>query len=356
LPPSETTIAERLRKVGYATGAVGKWHLGAAHVCHPNERGFEFFFGFLGGGHDYFLVDGRKPMGEGYFSPLDANGQPEPLDGYLTDVLTRAAVGFIKTVRPRPFFLYLAYNAPHTPMQAPPEYLDRFPDITDPKRRTYAAMVSAVDDGVGRVLETLNDLSLRESTLVFFLSDNGGPTSANASRNDPLRGFKGDVFEGGIRVPFIASWPGTLPPGTVYDRPVISIDVARTALGVGAADPGPTSNLDGVNLIPFLTTEATAPPHEALFWRKENGSAWAVRAAAHKLLRTDEDSDQELFDLTRDIAETENLTEQDPAMVARLHALFEQWNASNQPPRFLGFRDYHQQKRAFYQSIATSVE
>ncbi|MCZ6793384.1 MAG: sulfatase-like hydrolase/transferase, partial [Planctomycetota bacterium] len=204
LPESETTIATRLRQAGYATGMVGKWHLGAARPFHPRRRGFDFFYGFLGGGHNYFSVDLLRPVGEGYFQPLERNGKPEDLTAYLTTALSRSAVGFIESHREKPFFLYVAYNAPHTPMQAPQEYLDEAargspaaPESGRPsgatktqptKRQIYSAMVHAMDDGIGEILRCLERLKLRERTLVFFLSDNGGPERSNASRNDPLRG------------------------------------------------------------------------------------------------------------------------------------------------------------------------
>lgn len=241
LPQTELTVAARLQKAGCSTGAFGKWHLGAAAPFSPNKRGFDFFFGFLGGGHDYFEVDLNRPMGEGYQQPLQRNGTPEVLRGYLTTVLAEEAVAFIERQAAQPFFVYLAFNAPHTPMQAPPSYLEKFAAIADPKRRAYAAMVHAMDDGIGRVLSTLDRLQLREKTLVFFLSDNGGPENANASDNGPLRGQKGEMFEGGIRVPFIVSWPGALPAGAIYDHPINSIDIARTAVelaGAPAKRPG----------------------------------------------------------------------------------------------------------------------
>jgi arylsulfatase A-like enzyme len=355
LPQGERTIAERLKEVGYVTGAVGKWHLGAAHVCHPNQRGFDHFFGFLGGGHDYFVVDARRPMGEGYFTALDVNGKPSDFEGYLTDVLSDEAVEFIEAHTAEHFLLYLAYNAPHTPMQAPDEVLDRFGSISDPKRRTYAAMVSAMDDGIGRVLATLERLNLRERTLVFFLSDNGGPTHANASRNDPLRGVKGDVLEGGIRVPFVVSWPGHLPAQRTVEAPVVSIDIARTALAVAGAEPARQNQLDGVNLIPFITGLQAQVPHDALFWRKENGAAWAVRSGNEKLLQEREGAERHLYDLSSDIAEERDRAAEQPKRVARLQRLFDDWNSLNQPPRFPGFRPYHQLKNAFYKSLDTSL-
>ncbi len=340
LPTQETTIAARLKKHGYATGMVGKWHLGAARPFHPRHRGFDFFYGFLGGGHDYFQVDLLKPTGEGYFQPLQRDGQPQALAGYLTTVLTAQAVDFIQTNRDGPFFLYVAYNAPHTPMQAPREDLADFAAIENPKRRTYAAMVRSMDRGIGQILECLNDLGLRQNTLVMFLSDNGGPENANGSCNDPLRGQKGDLYEGGIRVPFVANWPTVLPVGTRYEHPVNSIDLACTALAAGGIKVE-TDRLEGKDLIPYWRDEKQQVPHEALFWRKEGGNEWAVRSANWKLIGSRRDGRRELYDLAADPSEQTNVAEQYPAEVERLQQQYEEWNRDNRPPFFPSYPDYH---------------
>ena len=210
-------------------------------------------------------------------------------------------------------------------------------------------MVHAMDRGIGDVMKALDEHGLRQKTIVFFLSDNGGPTFANASRNDPLRGDKGDVFEGGIRVPFIVSWPGTIPEGKVYDHPVISIDVSRTALELGGAKIVP--KLEGVNLVPFLSGSRTGPPHEALFWRKDDGTDWAVRAGDTKLLRVKSGSSEELFDLSGDIAEERDLLSARAESGGRLKALYEEWNAGNAEPTFPSYRIYHQRKGEFYEGL-----
>lgn len=351
LPASETTVPARLQKLGYTTGAFGKWHLGAAAPFQPNRRGFDFFYGFLGGGHDYFEVDLTRPMAEGYRQPLQRNSEPENLGGYLTTVLSTEAVAFIEKHSDAPFFLYLAYNAPHTPLQAPEKYLKRFGSIQDEKRRAYAAMVNAMDDGIGGVLDAIGRLKLREKTLVFFLSDNGGPERSNASNNGPLRGQKGDVYEGGIRVPFIVSWPGNIPEGTTYERPVISLDVTCTALELAGAPAD--SKLDGVNLVPHLSGENQGAPHQALFWRKENGEEWAVRAGSLKLLKERASETLRLYDLAVDIGETTDLFSIRPDAAGELKSMYASWNGKNKPPFFPGYRDYHQILRAKYQDISS---
>jgi arylsulfatase A-like enzyme len=352
LPVGEKTIADRLHEAGYATGGLGKWHLGAAHPFHPNRRGFDFYYGFLGGGHDYFLVDLQRPVGEGYYDALQRNGQPEGLDEYLTTKLSQEAVNFIEANRQGPFFLYLAYNAPHTPMQAPQSYLDKFASIENKRRRAYAAMVNAMDDGIGTVLETLDRLELRKKTLVFFLSDNGGPEDSNGSCNDPLRGQKGQVYEGGIRVPFLASWPGVLPMDSVYEHPVVSLDISCTALAVGGAKLE-SKVLDGVNLLPYFQGETDDPPHEALFWRQASGEIWAARSGHYKLLRGERESETvQLYQLADDISESEDVSGDKREQVQAIRQQYERWNEGNKPSFFPSFRDYWPHMDKVYREIS----
>ena len=348
LPDGERTIPSRLQQAGYATAAFGKWHLGAHATKHPRNRGFDFFYGFLGGGHDYFVADESIPYKEGYGAPLLRNGTAEGLDGYLTDRLSDEAVKWIGQKRDKPFFLYLAYNAPHTPMQAPREKLAQFSHIADNKRRTYAAMVSGMDDGIGRVLKAIKDAGLRENTIVAFLSDNGGPLEPNSSVNTPLRGSKGSMFDGGIRVPFLLSWPGTLPAGKTDARPVISLDLSVTALHLAKAPVD--GKLDGQNLMPYLTGDRIGEQvHEAIFWRSTTSQRtdFAVRAGDFKLLS--QNKDVGLYQLEKDIGETTKLD--DAAKRDHLQGLWDAWNKSNIPAAFPGFAEYHQRKDAFYESL-----
>ncbi len=351
LPQSEPTIATRMQQAGYTTGMLGKWHLGAARQFHPNHRGYDHFFGFLGGGHQYFEVDLTRDLGEGYFNTLQRNGKPVDLTDYITTAITDEATSFIESHRSEPFFLFVAYNAPHGPLQAPQGRIDELSSITDKRRRTYAAMVSLLDDGVGRVVECLETLDLRDKTLLFFLSDNGGPENANASLNDPLRGQKGDVYEGGIRVPFVASWPGRLPSETIYHHPVNSIDISCTAMSLAGIDLK-AEKLDGTSLVPYLDGTIATAPHEAIFWRKENGQEWAVRSGNMKLLADHRRSSvPELYDLDADLSETTDLAAEQPKTVTRLRSLYEQWNAGNQPPFFVGYRQYHQLMDEKYREV-----
>jgi arylsulfatase A-like enzyme len=334
LPVKETTMADRLRAAGYHTGVFGKWHLGSAARFHPMERGFDEFFGFLHGGHSYMsprptdvnpLYDGKKTVTE---------------PAYLTDVLADRAVDFINRNRTQPFFLYLAFNAVHLPLQATDKYLKRFAHITDERRRTYAAMLSAMDDGIGKTLAALDD----DNTIIFFFSDNGGPTTVggvNGSSNGPLKGSKRTTWEGGIRVPFIVKWKGHLAAGTIFSQPVIQLDVLPTALAAVGVKLDANANLDGANLLPFLT-KRSGRPHETLFWRL--GALMAIRKGDWKLLRmSDEGFHQdptpltdlaalELYNLKDDIGETNNLASKQPKKVKELAGEWTRWTKGLSAP------------------------
>ena len=332
MPVSELSLAQVLAGAGYATGLVGKWHLGAAPHFHPMKRGFKETYSFIGGGHDYFKTQMEDEPRE-YLVPIERDGTPEALNDYLTDALSREAAAFIRRHARDPFFLYLAYNAPHTPQQSSEKYLNRFRGIQDEKRRLYAAMLSAVDDGVGGVLATLKELRLESDTLIFFLSDNGGPVGINGSSNAPLRGAKGGLYEGGIRVPFAARWPGRLPAGRDFPHPVISLDILPTALGAAGARVPPAAKLDGVDLLPYLTGASSAAPHERLFWRTGGGMSFAVREGRFKLVRTPEGT-TELYDLQADPGETKDLSGVRPDVAARLDKAREAWNRELTAPLF----------------------
>jgi len=330
LPLAEKTLADQLKAAGYRTGIVGKWHLGESPQFHPNRRGFEEFFGFVGGGHNYFCETYTKSK-NGYVSLLERNGQTEKTTGYLTSVLGREAASFIRRHKTEPWFLYAAFNAPHTPLQATPELLARVKTIPNEQRRTYVAMVCGLDDAVGEILRQLRDEGLEDRTLVFFLSDNGGPLDRNGSRNDPLRGEKGTFWEGGIRVPFVASWKGVLPAGKTYDRPVSSLDIVPTALALASADSMTDHPLDGVNLIPYLTGARDGDPHETLCWRMKARSIWAVRRGDDKLVMQ-QTQEPCLYDLRADLAERTDLAAQHRDRRAALQQAYDAWAATLPEP------------------------
>lgn len=337
LPTQAVTLPRRLKAAGYATCMVGKWHLGTGPGFTPVDRGFDEFFGFLGGGHQYIV----QPAGKGeYNAPILRNREPVAETRYLTDAFGQEAAAFVERQRnvDTPFFLYLAFNAVHTPLQTIDTYRSRFPAITDDRRQTYAAMLSAMDDAIGLVLKTLEQIGQRDTTLIMFSSDNGGPTSRNAvngSRNTPLRGSKCETFEGGIRVPLLMQWPGVLPAGTTYARPVITFDMSATALTAAAAD---ASAIDGVNLVPFLTGQRPGDPHDVLFWRSRTMSNnYGMRQGDWKFVHSTEGAAEpgprqtpardRLFNLAVDISEQHDLADAHPDTLAALRARYETWSA-----------------------------
>lgn len=331
LPLTETILPQALASAGYLTGIVGKWHLGAAPQFHPLKRGFQEQFGFIGGGHDYFEAQMELPARE-YLVPVEANGRPVEMKGkYLTDELTRAACEFVDR-RPGPFFLYLAYNAPHTPQHVTDRYLERVKHIASEKRRKHAAMVCSVDDGVGAVMAKLEERGLERETLVVFINDNGGPTGVTEADNTPLRGVKGQVYEGGIRVPFVLRWSGRLKLGR-FDAPVSALDLFPTACAAAGVMPKPAGGkLDGVNLLPFLEGKQKGSPHERLFWRTGGGVLYAVREGNWKLVVRE--GKAELYDLAADAGEQRDLAAGQPEVVARLDAARREWDRELIAPRW----------------------
>ncbi len=346
LPLTETPLPQVLSAAGYRTGIVGKWHLGAAPQFHPLKRGFQEHFGFIGGGHDYFESQMELPARE-YLVPIEKNGKPVPLRGkYLTDELTREACEFVERQRTdaRPFFLYLTYNAPHTPQHVTGKYLERVQHIASEKRRKHAAMVCSVDDGVGALMAKLKERGLDANTLVVFISDNGGPTGVTEADNTPLRGVKGQVYEGGIRVPFVVRWSGRLKPGR-FDAPVSSLDLFPTACAAAGVTPKPAGGqLDGVNLLPFLDGTRNGSPHERLFWRTGGGVLYAVREGNWKLVVRE--GKAELYDLAADVGEQHDVAATQPEVVARLDAARRAWDRELIAPRWQSPRPAAGKKKA----------
>lgn len=366
-PTSETTLAETMQDAGYTTGLLGKWHLGGTAAYHPFRHGFEEFFGFMHEGH-YFvqppyegvttmlrrktLPDGevgrwigkkkliyhKWPSNEPDYdadNPIIRGGQPVMETEYLTDALTREAVDFIDRHDDKPFFLYLAYNAVHSPLQGADAYMRKFSHIQDIQRRIFAAMLANMDDSVGAVMKQLRKSGLEENTLVFFLSDNGGPTRELTSSNAPLRGQKGMMYEGGLRVPFMVQWKGTLPKGKVYNHPVTSLDIYATAAANAKATA--PENIEGVDLIPYLTSKRSDRPHDTLFWRQGNkaglrhGDLKLVRMGGRKAVGN---AKWELYDLSKDISEERNLAKVNPEHLSELVALWKKMNGEMQEPLF----------------------
>jgi len=369
LPIKEVTIAETLQDAGYTTGLIGKWHQGGGAAYHPFRHGFDEFFGFTHEGH-YFvpppwkgvttmlrrksLPDGSKGrwVGEKGLSysthmksnepdydannPIVRGGQPVVETEYLTDAFTREAVDFIDRHDDKPFFLYLAYNAVHSPLQGADKYMKKFAHIEDVHRRIFAAMLANMDDSVGAVMSQLRMSGLEENTLVFFLSDNGGPTRELTSSNLPLRGEKGQMYEGAIRVPYMVQWKGKIPAGKVYHQPVSSFDIYATAVANSAGVTVP-EQVEGVDLVPFLTGEDRGRPHETLFWRQ--GGKAAMRHGDWKIVRMGKRlqagrAKWELYDLSKDISEQTNLADAQPEILSELIARWNEMNSEMADPLF----------------------
>jgi arylsulfatase A-like enzyme len=333
MPTSEETLADRLKANGYKTGLVGKWHLGSQDSMHPQSRGFEEFYGFLPGAHDYFkaggILRGKKEVGE---------------IEHTTDDFGREAAAFIDRHNGLPWFLYLSFNAVHTPMQATDDRLAKFSNEEDKTRRIYDAMMLAMDEAIGVVRDKLASTKQLDNTLIMFISDNGGPTmvgvTVNGSRNAPLRGSKRTTLEGGIRVPFFVAWPTEIKPG-IYDKPVIQLDLHATALAASGLDVTRYANLEGVDLVPFIAGKKTEPPHESLYWRF--GKQMAIRSSDWKLVQYDLNVEQQstrgkdvssarLYNLAADIHEDHDLSNQQPEKVKELQAKWDAWDKSNVSP------------------------
>jgi arylsulfatase B len=249
--------------------------------------------------------------------------------------LTREAVDFIDRHDDKPFLLYLAYNAVHSPLQGADAYMKTFAHIDDVHRRIFAAMLANMDDSVGEVLAQLRKSGLEDNTLIFFLSDNGGPTRELTSSNLPLRGSKGQMYEGAIRIPFMVQWKGKLPAGKIYQKPVSSMDIFATAAAIAAAKA--PKKLEGVNLIPYLTGQDDSRPHETLFWRQ--GGKTAMRHGDWKLVRMGGkartgNAGWELYDLSKDLAETNNLAKDHPDLLQQLIERWQKMNSEMSEPLF----------------------
>jgi arylsulfatase A-like enzyme len=325
LPVAEKTIADRLKPLGYATCAVGKWHLGRGPKFIATARGFDEFYG---------TVANTPFLNPPNFIDTRISTEVTPVKDdnfYTTDAYAERAVDWIGKQKDRPWFLYLPFNAQHAPLQAPKKYLDRFPHIPEGNRRTFAAMMSAMDDAVGRVLAKVRDLGQEQNTLIFFFSDNGGPTRQTTSGNGPLRGNKATTSEGGTRVPFCVQWKGKLPAGKTYDHPIMNLDILPTVLVAAGGTIDPAWKLDGVDLVPYLTGKNTARPHETLYWRF--GEQWAIRKGDWKLVASNVDQrTPRLINLAEDIAEANDLTAMFPDKVKELTVEWKAWSAEQMAP------------------------
>ena len=321
LPLDQKTMAQYMKGQGYATCAIGKWHLGDNADHHPNKRGFDEFFGFIGGAHPYLDPTVNS------FNMVQRNGKPVDEKDHLSYAFGREAVSFVDKNKDKPFFLYLAFNAPHQPLQGAIRDADAFPEIKDEKRRNFAKLMKSMDVSIGSLLAKVRESGIEENTLIFFLSDNGGPTPGNTSRNDPYKGYKTHVHEGGTRVPFMVQWKGKLPSGKVYNKPLISLDILPTV--VAAAGGKIASNVDGVDLMPYLTGKKPGAPHDILYWRFDK--QLSIRKGDWKLSKHEEKGVR-LYNLVTDPSEKNDLSAKYPDKVKDLQAEWDKWNAQNAKP------------------------
>ncbi len=331
LPAGEKTIADYLKDEGYRTYCVGKWHLGEKEEYHPNNRGFDEFYGFLGGRRHYFALSYRSG-----WERLEHNGLPieEPEGSYLTDRLGQQAVDYIEehTIRHKgqPFFMYLSYYAVHTPLQIDERRFEKagtYYPFKNVFRQILAGMTIAVDETIGQVLDTLRRTSIYENTLVIFLSDNGGPTRPGIADNWPLRGGKGALWEGGIRIPLIVQWPDRIPAGGVIEHPVISLDLLPTIITAANGVVSPDDELDGVNLLPLIEGREDELPERSLFWRRGGATRGicAIRKGHYKLWMNRSTDVLKLFDLRTDVGERRDMASTHPNTTLSLQHEYGEW-------------------------------
>ncbi|MGF1887598.1 sulfatase-like hydrolase/transferase [Photobacterium profundum] len=345
VPRSQPLMMEMMQDLGYVIGVVGKWHMGEP-TGRPNERGADFFYGFHGGSHNYMYSD-EKEGGKPWLSPLYRNTKTEaPIqegNGYLTELFTDEAVAFIEKNANEPFFLHVAHFAVHHPWQVPDGYIERLEhlDVHHEERRFFAAQSLVLDDGIGAIMDTLKEHDLENDTLVFFMSDNGTPSGqgfdqprkkkrgkTTMSSPGPFNGFKGDTYEGGIRVPFIMHYPAGLPSGKKYEHMVSSLDVFPTiAARFGITETGAVP-FDGVDLFPYLLDEQDGQPHDTLYWRRDND--YAIRDGDWKLTVNDDNGPRtiRLFNMINDPGEWIDLADDKPEIAQSLKNKFDAWEST----------------------------
>ncbi|OEJ99007.1 sulfatase [Flavivirga aquatica] len=346
IPLSEKFMGKMLQESGYYTGAIGKWHLGAVPGYHPNDRGFDDFYGFLGGGHNYFpseyrpkyekqLASGNKNIFD-YLTPLEHNGKEVKETEYITDALSREAIRFVNDAskKDKPFFLYLAYNAPHSPLQAKEEDMKVFENIEDKRRRTYAGMVYAVDRGVGKLVDALKKSGEYDNTLIVFLSDNGG-SLRQAANNDPLKGEKGDTYEGGYRVPMFFHWPKNVAEGKRYDYPVSALDFFPTFAGLAGKKLPKDNNLHGKDIWKAFKKDKSPRKGEMIFaMRHRSGfSDVGVRQDEWKATKAYKNG-WKLYNIDEDISEENDLSAKHPEQLKKMVSAAELWSKTHTEPRW----------------------
>lgn len=346
LPASEITLAEYLKKAGYATGIVGKWHLGYDKEHVPSNFGFDEQFGFFSS-HTLYAYEGTpgivdQKIEADWTDPFIWSGQREDEhaifknnveireEKYLTDRITEESIAFMEKEKEAPFFIWISYNAPHTPLQAPQEYLDMHQDISDPIKRIYAAMIHSLDDNIGKVMSYLTKNGLDENTLVFFISDNGGAEYTMTTDNGLYGGGKNTEFEGGVKVPMALRWNNVVSAGQRFQPMVCSMDIFSTAMAAANTFPMPGRPVDGVDLLPFLNASTTGKPHEYIFWQR--GISKAVRTNEWKLLFNDKTGVELLYNLNDNKYESPDMAATQNEIVRQLRDAHAAWRQTHAKP------------------------
>jgi arylsulfatase A-like enzyme len=345
LDPGEITLAEMLHSWGYATGLIGKWHLGHEELFLPLNRGFDYHYGFYEAFTLYDQVDDPRVVnrrlnefsdkhqwrqGRNGTSAIRINDQVIDEQGYLTDRIAEEAARFLDEHTDEPFFLYVPFSAPHVPYQAQARYYDEFDGIEDETVRVYRAMIKNLDDAVGLIVEKVEALGLERDTLIIFASDNGGALHTGATDNAPLKGGKFTNFEGGLNIPFMLRWDDTLPQGLRFSAPVSLMDVFTTAAAAASVPLPGDRTYDGVDLKPYLLRETGGTPHSALFWRSLYNKA--VRKGDWKLILDERSGQILLYDLRHDRGEKVNLAPRYPEIVRELMEELREWEQPLKPP------------------------
>ncbi|MDF2192343.1 sulfatase-like hydrolase/transferase [Paraflavitalea sp. CAU 1676] len=350
IPESELLIGQLFKQAGYATGAIGKWHVGEADGLQPWKRGFDYYYGTLTWGTIYASVQDPNILTKSYHFhtaqskltrregsiQITRNGQIVEETAYITDRIGEEAVGFIDQHKQDPFFLYVPFNAPHDPFQAKKADFDKITSTTDTTERIYLAMIASLDEAVGRIVNKLKQEGLEENTIIFFGSDNGGASYTNQMSNAPLKGGKLSHFEGGIRVPLLAKYPAKIKAGATYDYPVSNLDIFATAVQAAGVSLPADRIYDGVDLVPYVNKANTARPHETLYWR--NGYSKAVRKGDWKLYINERNNKVLLYDLASDPGEQHDQSAANPAKIKELQTALKQWEKQLAKPRWPSLR------------------
>ncbi len=356
LPESEISLFEVMHSAGYRTACMGKWHLGYNEPFLPQNKCIDEFYGFYEAFSLYAPARSREIVNYKHRIYQEKHIRRQKRKGpcaivhnggvvkekeYLTTRIAQESCRFIRQNEKDPFFLYVSFSAPHTPFQAPKSYYDRFPHVKDKNKRVYFAMIAALDDAVGEILNQVNESGIEENTLIFFTSDNGGATYTGATDNGDLKGGKITHFEGGLNVPFIMKWKGVITPGYQYHHPVSLLDIFTTSIASCKIPPPQNIPLDGVDILPYLSVEKTKPPHEYLFWRTEFNKT--VRNGKWKLIINTRDDLLMLYDLEADKQEKFNLKADYPAIVEHLLTKLAEWENGMKPPSWPGVMEYEEE-------------